>query len=145
MRKVELKMMSLATSSAKVILAAADVSPLIISAGGWKFEPAHAGCYEEIDDHPARRLARSRHTSEKPALMNIAQPFMAGNNAIRFSKSRQGRQTISFRPCRDWEHSQTVNPDINGWAIVKDGEAAAIQPRSPSCTLFRMPPFPIPG
>ena len=33
---------------------AADVSPLIIPAGG-KFEPTHVGCYDEIDERPARQ------------------------------------------------------------------------------------------
>jgi hypothetical protein len=34
----------------------------------------------------------------RQASLIIAQPFMAGNNAIRISKSRQGRQKFSFVP-----------------------------------------------
>jgi len=46
--------MSLVTSSPTIIFVAADVSPLIIPAGE-KFEPAHVGCYDEIDERPARQ------------------------------------------------------------------------------------------
>jgi hypothetical protein len=39
-----------------------------------------------------RGLTTTRQAVAKPDSLKIAQPFMAGNNAIRISKSRQGRQ-----------------------------------------------------
>ena len=47
---------------------AADVSPLIIPAGE-KFEPTHVGCYDEIDERPARQGIRF------PAGANVAPTF----------------------------------------------------------------------
>ena len=60
--------MSLVTSSPAIICVAADVSPLIIPAGE-KFEPTHVGCYDEIDERPARQGIRF------PAGANVAQAF----------------------------------------------------------------------
>jgi hypothetical protein len=48
---------SLVTSSPTVTFVAADVSPLIIPAGE-QFEPAHAGCYDEIEERPACQSIR---------------------------------------------------------------------------------------
>jgi hypothetical protein len=49
----------------------------------------------------------------------IAQPFMAGNKAIKIpSPVRDGR--IFLSSLTGLGTSRTVNPAINGWAIFKD-------------------------
>jgi hypothetical protein len=69
--------MRLITSSPTIIFVAADVSPLIISAEE-KFEPTHIGCYDEIDERPARQSIRF------PAGANVAQAF--GHDAQAWAK-----------------------------------------------------------
>jgi hypothetical protein len=49
-----------------VNLVAADVSPLILFRQE-EFEPAHAGCYDEIDGRPARQSIRFPATHKRRA------------------------------------------------------------------------------
>jgi hypothetical protein len=84
---------------------AADVSPLIIFRQE-EFEPAHAGCYDEIDDRPARQsdsLSGRAQTSRRclamtrQAVGEISMPSRLGKRASRQQGEGKNRDFHLFR------------------------------------------------
>ena len=69
--------------------------------------------------------------------LKIAQPFMAGNDVIQITKSRQGRQTISFVPDGTGSVCWTPYPALKRWAIFVKLPS---MPMSPTCVLLGMLP-----
>jgi hypothetical protein len=62
---------------------------------------------------------RARAARQLGAL-KIAQPLMAGFTVWECSKSRQGRKNCSAVPAGLDFMLMTINPAINGWAIISD-------------------------